>query len=191
MHNELRYPSGEAKSSPRRKKYVRVLGWICFIYGILSIIGGFFQPLSFILGIPLTIIGFLILRKEPKGVAAESVAAIILILGLLFILVGFLALPRNLNVFLSLVTWGILLIIAGLIIVRGSLVSKEQVLGDWAHLIEEAQDKKEEIFQTTEDLLKKSGVSTIKMERRKLSPGIIRGTLGEKRDFLVVKVDKF
>lgn len=191
MHNELRQLSIKGKSSPRRRRYVKVIGWICFIYGISSIIGGFFQPLSFILGIPLTIIGFLILRKELRGVAAESVATIILILGLLFIVIGFVALPRNLSIFMSLVTWGILLIIAGLIIVRGSLISKEQVLGDWGRLIEGAEGKAEEIFKTTEDLVKKSGVSTIKMGRKKLSPGIIKGVLGEKRDFLVVKETNF
>ncbi len=122
---------------------------------------------------------------------AESVAAIILILGFLFIVVGFWALPRNLNIFLSLVTWGILLIIAGLIIVRGSLISKEQVLGDWGHLIEGAQGKREEIYKGTEDSLKASGVSSIEMERRELMPGVLREIFGRRREFLVVKDKHF
>ena len=71
--------------------------------------------------------------------------------------------------------------------IKARFVSKHHVIGDWGILIGGGVGKAEEIFKGTEDFLKQSGVSSIEMERTKLMPGIIRGLLGSKRDFLLVK----
>jgi len=60
--------------------------------------------------------------------------------------------------------------------IRSNLISREHVTGDWAHLIEGAQGRAEEIFNGTEDFLKQSGVSTIQIEKEKNS---CQGYLGE------------
>lgn len=135
--------------------------------------------------------GGVLLRKELKRIGIQPIGEAILILGFFFILIGFFILPRSLTLSLGLIAYGIFLTIPGVIIARSNLISREHVTGDWAHLIEGAQGKAEEIFKRTEDFLKQSGVSTIQMERKELIPGIIRGVLGKKRDFLVVKDKNF
>ena len=83
---------------------------------------------------------------------------------------------------------GLLMIAAGAYLgVRpGGILRKEQVSETWAILIEKGQGRAGEIFQDAEGFIKESKAPSIKMERKEISPGIVRGLLGTKRDFLVV-----
>lgn len=119
----------------------------------------------------------------------QETAEVVLIAGLILIVVGIIAV--FLTLYVGLLFWGIVITIVGFIMLRSKLISKEQVLGDWAHLIEGAQGRAEEIFKGTEDSLKRAGVSFIEIQRTKLMPKIVRGLLGKKRDFLVIKDKNF
>jgi hypothetical protein len=68
----------------------------------------------------------------------------------------------------------------------GGILRKDEVLDTWAILIEKAQGRAEEIFKGTNLFIKESKAPAIEMERREMAPGIVRGILGVKRDFLVV-----
>ena len=167
-----------------------------FIFGIYSVITGFLAPINFIWGIPLTIVGSIILKEELKKLTSFLKARIariaplgpaLVVLGIILIIIGIpflLFAPGILG-------WGIFLVIVGIPLAATNLILKHHVIGDWGYLIEGAQGKAEEIFKATEDFLKQSGVSSIKMARRELMPGIIRGALRVKRDFLVVKDKHF
>lgn len=136
---------------------------IFLIIGIISILIGFFTLLiPWIWGIPLTIAGLMMRRKE-KGEKKLPFLTRITEMG-----------P------LGAIEW-----------IKTKFVSKHHVIGDWGILIGGGVGKAEEIFKSTVDSLKQSGVSSIEMERTKLMPGIIRGILGTKRDFLVVKDTNF
>jgi|GEM_PF-2142489 len=137
------------------------------VIGILSILIGFFTFfIPWIWGIPLTIAGLIMRRKDKaKGKRKEKLP----FLTRLMEIEPLGAIDR----------------------IRSKFVSKQHVIGQWGHLIEGAQGKAGQIFKETEDLLKQSGVSSIEMERTKLMAGIIRGILGSKRDFLVVKDKNF
>jgi hypothetical protein len=68
----------------------------------------------------------------------------------------------------------------------GGILRKDQVLDTWATLIEKGQGKAGEIFQDTEVFIKESKAPALKIERQSMAPGLVRGLLGTKRDFLVV-----
>ena len=171
-----------------KKRRLKIIGWIIFILGIFWIIGGFFTPITFLWGIPLTIVGGYILKKELKKLASASspyfgsvarAGPTLLVLGIIFIVL-------SLIFFIPLYGWGILLVILGIPLATARLVLKHHIIGDWGYVIEEAQGRAEEIFKGTEDAIKKNEVSSIKMRRQELIPGIIRGMLGVRRLFLVV-----
>jgi len=67
-----------------------------------------------------------------------------------------------------------------------AVVRKEEVIDDWGILIENGQGKAEQIFSETENFIKQSQAPNLKLEMKKLAPGIIRGFFGTKRDFFVV-----
>lgn len=83
---------------------------------------------------------------------------------------------------------GLLMIVGGFYfgLGPGGILRKDQVVENWAVLIEEGQGKAKEILQDTQAFMKKSKAPAIKMERKKVAPGIVRGMLGTKRDFLVI-----
>ncbi len=66
------------------------------------------------------------------------------------------------------------------------ILTKEQVIDNWSVLIEKGKGKSEEIFILTEAFINGSKAPSIKVKRREMSPGIIRGILGTSRDFLEV-----
>jgi hypothetical protein len=68
----------------------------------------------------------------------------------------------------------------------GGILRKDQVLDTWATLIEKGQTRAEEIFKDTEGFIRESKAPSLKMERQSIAPGIMRGLMGTKRDFLVV-----
>ena len=177
-----------------KKKYMKVIGWVLFILGILWVIGGFITPVTFFLGIPLTIIGGLILKKELKIIATflkpylgrlSFVGPGLLILGIIFLVAGIIFFIGPLP------GWGILFIVIGVPLTAARLVLKHHVKGDWGHFIGEAQGKAEEIFENTKHFIKQSGVTSITAKRQELLPGYIRGMLGKRREFLVIKEKHF
>lgn len=148
----------------------------------------------------LHIIGGVILKQELKKLASflkpyliriTSLGRALLILGLILVIVGIaLAFPLP-NVAAAFGGWGIFFIILGIPLTATNLILKHHIIENWAYLIEGAQGKREEIYKGTEDSLKKSGVSSIEMERRELMPGVLRGIFGRRREFLVVKDKHF
>ncbi|GAH68634.1 unnamed protein product, partial [marine sediment metagenome] len=139
-------------------------------------------------GIPLTIVGSLLLKGELKKITRISpFGPALIILGFILIIIG---IPLSFF-FPALFGWGIFLLIIGIPLATTNLLLKHHVIDDWGHLIEGAQGRAEEVFKGTEDSLKKSGVSSIEMERKQLMPGIIRGALGKRREFLVVQDKHF
>lgn len=139
-------------------------GGIFLIIGIISILIGFFTFfIPWLWGIPLTITGLIMRRKEKTEGKNKG------------------KLP-----FLTWVTE-----LSPLDRLKIKFVSKQHVLGSWGHLIGEAQGRAEEIFKGIEDNLKTSQVPSIQTQRTKLMPGIVRGIFGKKRNFLVVKDKSF
>ena len=151
-------PSSSAQIAKRRSR-----GKIFLIIGIISILIGLFTLFPLIWGIPLTIAGIMMRRKEKrKGKREEK---------------------------LPFLTW--ITEISPIDRLRTKFVSRHHVLGSWSYLIGGAQGRTEEVFKTIEENLENSGVSSIQTKRRKLMPGIIRGVFGKKRNFLVVKDKSF
>jgi len=176
-----------------RKKWKKIVSWVVFILGIYWIIRGFYIPITFLWGIPLTIVGAFILKDdlkkigsflEPHVVWVAPFGPTLLVLGIIFLIL-------SLIFFIPLYGWGIFLIVLGVPLTTARLILKHHVIEDWGYLIEGAKGKAGEIFKGTEDFLKKSGVSSINMKRQELIPGIIRGLLGVKREFLVANDSHF
>lgn len=67
------------------------------------------------------------------------------------------------------------------------ILRKEQVIDSWGILIENGQGKADDVFEDTEFFIEGSKAPGIEMKRKEMAPGIIRGVLGAKRDFLVVR----
>lgn len=63
---------------------------------------------------------------------------------------------------------------------------KEQEVDNWSVLIRGAQGKAGNIFGNTGNFIDQTNVPDVNVERRKVTPGFIRGLFGAKRDFLVV-----
>lgn len=83
---------------------------------------------------------------------------------------------------------GLCMIGAGLYFGLGpdGILRKDQVLDNWAILIEDAQDNANVILQDAECFVKDSKAPDIVMERKDIAPGIVRGLMGTTRDFLTI-----
>jgi hypothetical protein len=68
-----------------------------------------------------------------------------------------------------------------------AVIKREQVIDSWSVLIKNGQERADVIFQDTQNLITDSRAPDIEMERKSLAPSIIRGILGAKREFLIVK----
>jgi hypothetical protein len=68
----------------------------------------------------------------------------------------------------------------------GGILRKEQIVDNWGILIGNAQGRKEEILEGTRKLIEETKAPAIKMERKLLAPGLLRGIMGEEREFLVI-----
>lgn len=171
----------------------KTIAWVLFIFGLCSIIGGFIFLIPFLWGIPLTIVGGIILRKELKPYLSRtsSLGPALLNIGVIFIILAVIFSFLVPGLAFGFVIFGIFFIILGIPLTVANLVLKQHVIGDWSHFLEGAQGKAEEIFKGTEDFLKDSGVSSLNIQRRELMPGILKGMLGRKREFLVVKEEHF
>ena len=67
-----------------------------------------------------------------------------------------------------------------------AIVRREEVIDSWSVLIGGGEGRFEEIFNNTDNFIAQTKAPNVKKERKKLAPGIIRGVLGTRRDFLVV-----
>ncbi len=66
------------------------------------------------------------------------------------------------------------------------ILSKEQVIDNWSILIQNGKGKSEETFILTEAFIKNSKSPSLRIQKRGMSPGVIRGILGTSRDFLII-----
>lgn len=128
----------------------------------------------------LTLLGYD--RKEffSGGIMSKSLIWGLIIFGIFFFFIGIF------SRFFMLVSFG--LIAGGLYIGLGpeGLLRKDQVLDNWAILIEDGQGQANDILQDSECFIKDSKAPSIKMERQDVAPGIVRGLMGTTRDFLTV-----
>jgi hypothetical protein len=67
-----------------------------------------------------------------------------------------------------------------------SVLRKDQVIDSWAALIENGQTKSDAVLCDTEAFMTNSKVPDIVMERKEISPTVISGFIGKKRDFLTI-----
>ena len=67
------------------------------------------------------------------------------------------------------------------------ILRKEEILDQWASLIEEGSGHGEEIFEQTQAFLEASEAPGVRWERRQMSPGLVQTAFSEQREFLVVK----
>ncbi len=95
--------------------------------------------------------------------------------------------------FLSLLGGAVALGVIGLLFSIGlfwllhspEVLRREEVVERWGYLVEGAQGRVEEVFRDIGFFINESKATWIKARRRKVSPSIFKGILGESRDFLV------
>lgn len=73
----------------------------------------------------------------------------------------------------------------------GKILAQEEVVDDWSILVEKGKWKAEEVFKDIETYISESKVPALEFKRRKMVPGVVRGVLGTKREFLVVTYKSF
>ena len=112
---------------------------------------------------------------------SKPVISALIVVGFLFFLIGMIFSH-------SFLLAGIIIMGIGIYLGVGpeGILTKEQVLDTWSMLIGGAQGRANEILQNTEGSIKDSQAPSVTMERKPISPGIVRGLLGTERDFLVV-----
>ncbi len=81
---------------------------------------------------------------------------------------------------------GLIILLIGLALLVPAMLTKEEVIDNWSVLIEDGQGRAEKIFQDAEGFIKGSKAPGLVIERQKLAPGVLKGILGVRRDFLVV-----
>ena len=85
---------------------------------------------------------------------------------------------------------GILMILASLAIAaRLATLKKEEVIDNWSVLIENGNGRAEDIFRDTNSFILETKAPAIAIKREAISPSMLKGVLGRKRDFLTV-IDK-
>lgn len=57
----------------------------------------------------------------------------------------------------------------------GGVLRSEQVVDSWGALIENAQGKADEVFKDTENFINETKAPSLRMNRKKMAPGFIRG----------------
>ena len=67
------------------------------------------------------------------------------------------------------------------------VAKREEVIDRWGILIEGAQGRAEEIFTKTSQRIEETKAPDVRLERRKVAPSIVRGILGKRRDFLIIR----
>lgn len=67
-----------------------------------------------------------------------------------------------------------------------ALVKRDEISDQWHLLIGNAKGRAEELFNNIEKLLAETEVPDVKVQKRMVAPGILRGLFGGSREFLVV-----
>lgn len=70
------------------------------------------------------------------------------------------------------------------------IIKSMQVIDKWSLMIRDGQGKTDEVLDNMKKSLEKTKAPNIKLKEKKIGSGVIRGTLGAKRTFLVVTETK-
>lgn len=70
------------------------------------------------------------------------------------------------------------------------IVKNEHIVERWHVQIDGADGNAEAVLKNTEELIGHRNPPNVKVQRKKISPGILRGALGDKREFVVVTETK-
>ena len=119
-------------------------------------------PKSLQIGLPLIFIGVMGWVAAPKGSFFGILFTFALDIGILILFV-----------------WLIRLFVM-------PIVRKEQIVEEWAVLIQGGQRHAREIIERSRGLIVTSRAPDVTMEEKEMAPGVIRGFLGNKRPFLVI-----
>lgn len=65
-------------------------------------------------------------------------------------------------------------------------LKEQKIVESWGIVIQGGQGKASSIFDTTQDLLEANKAPGVKWEMTEAKPGLIKGLLGKKRDYLLV-----
>ncbi len=115
---------------------------------------------------------------------------VLIVVGILLLLISsFVSRVSSISTIFSYL--GILSIGIGLYLVLKGILRAEQVIDNWSILIEKGNGKAEDIFTIAEAFMISSKAPSLKIHRKEMSPGIIRGILGTSRDFLVATDKNF
>ena len=129
-----------------KKNAKKIIAWVVFIFGIYSIIRGFFPPIGFFLGILLVIVSGIILTKElkilgsflgPRTYRISSAGPVLVVVGIIFIIIGIPFFVFT-TAFLG---WGIGFLIIGIPLATTNLILKHHIIGDWGHLYRRSSGK--------------------------------------------------
>jgi hypothetical protein len=101
-------------------------------------------------------------------------------------IVNFLFLIGIVLLFISLKAGGVFLGLAAIGIFIIISERKAEMLDNWSALIRGAQGQRDQIITTTKELINISKAPSIEMKEEKVGPGLVRTTLGETREFLIV-----
>lgn len=112
---------------------------------------------------------------------SKAIIWLLLSTGLFFLFIGLLLGWKPL-LLLGLVSIG-----GGLFLGLGpdGILRKDQILDSWANLISNGEGKAQKIFESTETFIKDNKAPLIDLEKRSVSPGLIKGILGKDREFLI------
>jgi hypothetical protein len=122
------------------------------------------------------------LKQKPKLLLASLFLIIIGFLGGIIANIEFFQLLFSIGLFLLLI-WGFQRLAKH----PPRFLKREQVLESWSILIKNAQGRDEVIFKDTQELINESKAPDIEMEHQSIAPSIIKGIVGEKREFLVIR----
>ena len=115
----------------------------------------------------------------------KGVIWFLFVFGIFLLIIG--GLLPGFHIFKSI---GILMILAGLAIAaRLATLKKEEVIDNWSILIENGNGRAEDIFRDTNSFILETKAPAIAIKREEISPSMLKGVLGRKRDFLTV-IDK-
>ena len=115
----------------------------------------------------------------------KGVIWFLFVFGIFLLIIG--GLLPGFHIFKSI---GILMILAGLALgARLATLKKEEVIDNWSILIENGNGRAEDIFRDTNSFILETKAPAIAIKREEISPSMLKGVLGRKRDFLTV-IDK-